>query len=110
MIYQIDMSSVAEAEADGAFLNLSQVTSIEQAKIWYDGLLLAIRSLSTMPRRCSLARESDNFSGELRQLLYGRGRNCHRIIFSIVETETVSFVRILHVRHAAQQTIGEEPQ
>ncbi len=110
MMYQIDLSSVAEAEADRAFLNLSQATSIEQAKIWYDGLLLAIRSLSTMPRRCSLARESDNFSGELRQLLYGRGRNCHRIIFSIIETDTVSFVRILHVRHAAQQKIGEEPQ
>jgi plasmid stabilization system protein ParE len=110
MIYQVEMSSVAEAEADRAFINLSQVTSIEQARIWYDGLLLAVRSLSTMPRRCSLARESDNFSGELRQLLYGRGRNCHRIIFSIVETDTVSFVRILHVRHAAQQTIGEEPE
>ena len=110
MIYQIDLSSVAEAEADRAFINLSQVTSIEQAKIWYDGLLLAVRSLSTMPRRCSLARESDNFSGEIRQLLYGRGRNCHRIIFSIVETDTMSFVRILHVRNAAQQTIGEQPE
>ncbi len=108
MIYQIDLSSVAEAEADRAFINLSQVTSIEQAKIWYDGLLLAIRSLSTMPRRCSLARESDNFSGEIRQLLYGRERNCHRIIFSIVETDTINVVRILHVRNAAQQTIGEE--
>ena len=110
MIYQIDLSSVAEAEADRAFINLSQVTSIEQAKIWYDGLLLAVRSLSTMPRRCSLARESDNFSGEIRQLLYGRERNCHRIIFSIVETDTMSFVRILHVRNAAQQTIGEQPE
>ena len=110
MIYQIDLSSVAEAEADRAFINLSQVTSIEQAKIWYDGLLLAIRSLSTMPRRCSLARESDNFSGEIRQLLYGRERNCHRIIFSIVETDTINFVRILHVRNAAQQTIGEQPE
>ncbi len=110
MMYKVEMSSVAEAEADGAFINLSQVTSIEQARIWYDGLLLAVRSLSTMPRRCSLARESDNFSDELRQLLYGRGRNCHRIIFSIVETDTINFVRILHVRNAAQQTIGKQPE
>jgi hypothetical protein len=98
MIYQVEMSSVAEAEADRAFLNLSQVTSIEQARIWYDGLLLAVRSLSTMPRRCSLARESDNFSGELRQLLYGRGRNCHRIIFRLLKwefyvTRTIEIIR-----------------
>lgn len=36
MIYQVEMSSVAEAEADRAFINLSQVTSIEKARIWYD--------------------------------------------------------------------------
>jgi plasmid stabilization system protein ParE len=109
-MYQIDMSSVAEAEADRAFLQFSRRTSIEQARVWYDGLLKAIASLSNMPRRCALAREHENFNGELRQLLYGRGRNCYRIIFSIVETDAVSFVRILHVRHASQQTIGEEPE
>ena len=66
MIYQIEVSSVAEAEADRAFLRFSQLMSIEQAKVWYDGLFLAIGSLSRMPRRCSLARESENFSQELR--------------------------------------------
>jgi len=110
MTYQIEMSSVAEAEADRAFLRLSQLMSIEQSKVWYNGLFLAIGSLSRMPRRCSLARESENFSQELRQLSYGRGRNCHRIIFAIIETEDSAIVRILHVRHASQQTVGDEPE
>ncbi len=85
----IELSSVAEAEADRAFLRLSQLMSIEQVKVWYDGLFVAIGSLSQMPRRCAMA-------------------NCHRIIFVIIETEDRAIVRILHVRHASQQTVGDE--
>ena len=66
MIYQIEISSVAEAEIDQIFLNLAQVFSQEQAGLWYAGLLLTIESLSQMPRRCALARENDDFSQEIR--------------------------------------------
>ena len=107
MSYPIEISSVAEAEADNAFLRLSQLTSPEQAKQWYEGLLKAIESLSEMPKRCSLARENEHFSQEIRQLLYGRSRNSYRILFTIIESNNISTVRILHIRHAAQQTLGE---
>ena len=110
MRYRIEVSSVAEAEADGAFLWLSQVTSAERARQWYEGLLRVIESLSEMPKRCPLARENQYFSKEIRQLLYGRGRNSHRILFTIVEGEAVSTVRILHIRHAAQQTLCESQE
>jgi hypothetical protein len=43
-------------------------------------------------------------------LNYGRGRNSYRILFTIVEGEDVSTVRILHIRHAAQQTLGENQE
>lgn len=104
MSYPIEISSVAEAEADSAFLRLSQITSPEKARQWYEGLLRAIESLSEMPKRCHLARENKYFSQEIRQLLYGRGRNSYRILFTIIEGEEISTVRILHIRHAAQQT------
>ncbi|NEO57255.1 MAG: type II toxin-antitoxin system RelE/ParE family toxin [Okeania sp. SIO3B5] len=107
MKYQIEISSVAEAEADTAFQWLCQVASIETARHWYQELLKTIESLSEMPKRCPLARENDYFSQEIRQLIYGRGRNSYRIIFTIVESQEVSRVRIIHIRHAAQQTIGE---
>lgn len=110
MRYFIEISSVAEVEADNAFLRLSQLTSPEKARQWYDGLLLAIESLSQMPKRCPLARENQYFSQEIRQILYGRGRNLYRILFTIVEGEEVSTVRILHIRHAAQQTLGESQE
>jgi plasmid stabilization system protein ParE len=46
MKYRIEISSVAEAEADNAFLWISQVTSPERASRWYEELLRAIESLS----------------------------------------------------------------
>lgn len=107
MNYRIEISSVAEAEADGAFLWFSQVADIQRAKLWYDGLLQAIASLSTRPKRCSLARENAYFSKEVRQLLYGKGRSSYRILFTIVENNDESIVRILHIRHASQKTLGE---
>lgn len=112
MKYRIEISSVAEAEADSAFLRLSQATSPTKASQWYLGLLQAIESLSQMPKRCPLARENEYFSQEIRQLIYGRGRNSYRVLFTILEGQDLSTIRILHIRHASQQTIGadlEEP-
>lgn len=110
MKYHIEISSAAEAEADSTFLRLSQVTSLVKARQWYSGLLQAIESLSQMPKRCPLARENEYFSQEVRQLLYGRGRNSYRVLFTILEEQNVSTIRILHIRHASQQTIGEDPE
>lgn len=109
MKYRIEISSVAEAEADSAFMRLSQVSSPLKASQWYSGLLEAIESLSQMPNRCSLARENKYFSQEIRQLFYGRGRNSYRVLFVIVNGQDVSAVRVLHIRHASQQTVGEDP-
>ena len=109
MKYSIEISSVAEAEADNAFLRLFQIASPTKAAQWYAGLLKAIKSLVKMPKRCPLARENKYFSQEIRQLLYGRGRNSYRILFTILDGQDISTVRILHIRHSSQQTLGEEP-
>ena len=108
MKYRIEISSIAEAEADRAFLRLSQIAAPATAKQWYAGLIQAIESLSQMPKRCSLARENPHFSQEIRQLVYGKGRNSYRILFTILEEQETPTVRILHIRHAAQQTLGED--
>jgi plasmid stabilization system protein ParE len=110
MNYHIEISSLAQSEADNAFLKLSQITSATRASRWYSGLLQAIESLSQMPKRCPLARENEYFSQEIRQLLYGKGRNSYRILFTILEGQEVSTVRILHIRHSRQQTLGEAPK
>jgi len=110
MKYRIEISSVAEAEADNAFLRLSQLMSSTKANQWYSGLLQAIESLSHMPKRCPLARENEYFSQEIRQLQHGRGRNSYRILFTILEEQEASTIRILHIRHGTQQTLGQDPE
>jgi hypothetical protein len=60
-----------------------------------------------MPRRCPIAREDAFFSQEIRQLLYGQGKQTYRILFTVLEDQPVPTVRIVHIRHAAQKTIGE---
>ncbi|MGI0479651.1 type II toxin-antitoxin system RelE/ParE family toxin [Geminocystis sp. CENA526] len=107
MEYKIDISSLAQSEADKAFLFMLKVSSPENARYWYEGLLKAIFSLSTMPKRCVLARENDYFSQEIRQLIYGKGKNCYRILFTILEDDKSPTVRILHIRHVSQITLGE---
>ena len=89
MKYRIEISSAAEAEADSAFLRLSQVTSPVKASQWYSGLLQAVESLSQMPKRCPLAPENEYFSQEIRQLIYGRGRNSYRVLFTVLEEQNI---------------------
>ena len=108
MTYRVDLSSVAKAEADAAFLSFSQYTTPEQAQRWYQGLIKAISTLGTMPRRCPVAREDAFFSQEIRQLLYGKGQHTYRILFTVLDEQTTPSVRVLHIRNAAQRTLGEE--
>lgn len=108
MSYRVEISSVAEAEVDSVFLQISQIMSSQKARRWYQGLLKTIESLSQMPNRCSLARENKYFSQEIRQLLYGRGRNIYRILFTVIEEGEVPTVRILHFRYGTQQVLGDQ--
>lgn len=110
MIYRADLSSVAKAEADAAFLSFSQYTTPSRAQSLYQGLIKAIASLQEMPRRCALAHENAFFSQEIRQLLYGKGQHTHRILFTVLDDQTPPTVRILHIRNASQRAIGEEDE
>jgi plasmid stabilization system protein ParE len=60
-----------------------------------------MRSLGTNPERCPLADEAGDLGMDLRELLHGRRRDIHPILFT-VEGQTV----IIHrVRHAAQDRL-----
>ncbi|MBE9160366.1 type II toxin-antitoxin system RelE/ParE family toxin [Nodosilinea sp. LEGE 06152] len=107
MTYRIDLSSVAKSDADAAFLSFAQYTTSNRAQEWYQGLIKAIATLETMPRRCPTARESAFFSQEIRQLLYGQGQRTYRILFTVLDDQPTPTVRILHIRNAAQRAIGE---
>lgn len=78
--------------------------SPRQARNWLEGLYKAIQSLEQMPLRCSLAFEDNFFEEEIRQLIYGKGKNTYRILFTI----TQKTVHIIFVRHAAQQPLSPD--
>ena len=70
---------------------------------WRNSLLEAINTLADNPERCPEAPEAEWHEG-LRQLLHGKRRRVHRILFEIRE-ETVI---VLRVRHSAQDFLGPE--
>ena len=57
-----------------------------------------------MPFRCSLAFENSFFEEEIRQLIYAKGKNVYRILFTVTEKT----VQILFVRHSAQRPFLSE--
>ena len=48
--------------------------------------------------------ENDFLDQEIRQIIYGKGRNIYRILFTILDDT----VQIVFVRHAAQKPIIDE--
>jgi len=67
----------------------------------------AVRSLAEFPRRCPLAPESAEIGLEVRQRIYG----FYRLLFTLVDADDdgdADTVRILHVRHGAQQRTRDD--
>ena len=99
MAYHVEIADAAQSEA-GEILNwLVAQHAGETGLRWFRALYDAIDSLSNFPRRCSMALESNEFSTEVRYLLYGRKPYQYRILFTI-EGETV---QIIHIRHSRKQ-------
>jgi len=73
------------------------------ANRWRNSLLQAIDTLADHPERCAEAPEAAWHEG-LRQLLHGKRRQVHRILFEIRAQSVV----VLRVRHTAQDFLGPE--
>jgi plasmid stabilization system protein ParE len=67
----------------------------EAAERWVASMMQALRSLSAMPERCSVAPESAEFEPEIRHLVIGD----YRVLFSVRGRE----VFIIHVRHGRRR-------
>jgi plasmid stabilization system protein ParE len=70
---------------------------------WRDALLEAVDSLADESERYSEAPEAEWHQG-LRQLLHGKRRQVHRVLFEIRGNTVV----VLRVRHSAQDFLGPE--
>ena len=103
MRFQVIIQPPAREDIEAAYRYLYECAP-RAADRWLAGIEHAIASLDRMPRRCALARESQEFDEEIRQLLYGKRANKYRILFVVRENA----VRVLHVRHAARDSLPRE--
>ena len=103
MGFRISFAPSARTDLERAYLWISE-RNPEAANVWYNEIVDAISSLKNLPARCPKASESADVEQEIRQLLYGKRGNMYRILFVIVENE--SLVRVIHIRHTAQQRLS----
>jgi plasmid stabilization system protein ParE len=103
MSYEIDISDVAEMEIDDTFIYLVG-RSPDYVEKWRSELERQIETLREFPRRCPLVRDARHIHPEVRQLLVGK----YRVLFVILDADgdgEEDTVRIIHVRHTAQQPL-----
>ncbi len=65
MTYQVIIQPPAGVEIERAYLRIA-ANAPETAARWYNGLLDAIESLSSLPARCNIAPENDAFAFEIK--------------------------------------------
>ncbi len=108
MEYRVELSTRAELDVVDIFLRINAAESIAAAK-WFNGLELAVCSLTRMPGRCPLAPESKRAKVALYHLLYGNKPDIYRAIYAIAIytiaiyaiNETACVVNVLTIRHGA---------
>jgi len=103
-MHSIEITAQAQANADAAYAWMMKNISPAYAEQWYQELFRQIETLTQNPSRCARAPESDKFTEEIRELIYGkrRSRNKYRIIFTIRKNTVV----ILYIHHSARDEIS----
>jgi plasmid stabilization system protein ParE len=103
--YTVILSAEAVKNIEEAFLWIEEADP-DAARRWYEGLLNALRSLSTLPLRCPIAPEVrlGLLDRKIHQLVHGRGYWKYRILFAVEKDK----VLIAHVRHGARLYLGED--
>jgi plasmid stabilization system protein ParE len=100
--FQVDITEPAVVDAEGYVGFIRDVRKEpEAAERWFRGLVQAIYSLEDLPERCPVIPEQEEFSFEIRHLIYFS----HRIIFGIEREK--NRVVIYRVYHGSRQSLAE---
>jgi plasmid stabilization system protein ParE len=104
MKYIVSLSRRAEQDRERAFewyrLNYSEAFAVR----WFNGITRAMRSLAQNPERCHKAIENDRYPFELHELLYGKRKTKHRVLYTIHN----DIVLVLHIRHSSQGELTDD--
>jgi plasmid stabilization system protein ParE len=94
LAFQVDITAPALVDAEDYVQFIQDVRKErDAAERWFRGLVEAIYTLEELPGRCPVIPEQDEFSFEVRHLVYFS----HRIIFRVErQTNRVIFYRVYH--------------
>ncbi len=101
MVFEVRLSAAARRDIR-RYLNRFKQWAPLAVDDWHVRLMESITSLSDMPRRCIIARESHHKPAEVRQLLFGAKPNLYRIVFTI-RGQTVFVLRIRAPRESGER-------
>ncbi len=104
MRFEINVRPLAYSDIVRIVRCIASTVSSASATKWQDGIYAKIDSLKLLPERSPLADEAETLDFDLRMMLYGRGRQIYRVLFTI-DDHTVN---VLRVRHAAQDWVTAE--
>ncbi|MDI6793460.1 MAG: type II toxin-antitoxin system RelE/ParE family toxin [bacterium] len=88
--YQVEITSVAEADVTSVFEYISQDSPGAAIK-WVEEIERQIYSLENFPRRCPIIPEAEEVGQESRHLIYGKDRTIFRI-----QGSKVIIMRVIH--------------
>ncbi len=115
-IYAVRTSEDFATQAEATFDRLEQKADFETAEDWRTGLQEAKASLATLPARCVRAEEDQFYQKKypgppLQVLLYRRGRNTWRLLFTAHEAAAndPAYVMLHQLRHGAQKPLTKWP-
>jgi plasmid stabilization system protein ParE len=97
MALKVKVTRRALAEAYKTYEWLAKQSGVAAAR-WLQRLFETIETLKTDAQRYPLAEESPQFKVEIREMLVGKRRNVHRVLFTIRESTVV----VLFIRHSAR--------
>ena len=102
MAFQVDITEPALADAEDYVRFIREVRKQpEAAGRWFRGLVRAIYSLEKRPERCPVIPEVEDFSFEMRHLIYFS----HRIIFRVERDR--NRVVVFRVYHGSRHLLAE---
>ena len=101
MAFRVDITEPALADAEEYVRFIREFRNEpEGAERWFRGLVQAIYSLEDLPERCPAIPEQEDFSFEIRHLLY----YSHRIIFCV--ELAANRVVVYRVYHGSRQRLA----
>ena len=102
MAFQVDITEPALADAEDYVRFIREAgKQPEAAGRWFRGLVRAIYSLEERPERCPVIPEVEDFSFEMRHLIYFS----HRIVFRVERDR--NRVVVFRVYHGSRQALAE---